>query len=184
MPFTKTYPQPGILIAVATALVGMCLFGFGFESLMGAAMFGVTYQKIDDFVLQLGKGVHQLHAAGHTVKVYLSNAAPTAASDTIKSTSTATEITMTNEGNHGAGGGDVANDFTEASGTASLTGTDVVFAASGGTVGPFRYVVMYNDTQTSPADPLIAYWDYGSSLTLQDGETFTVDFGASIFTLT
>ena len=107
-----------------------------------------------------------------------------AASDTIKSTSTATEITMTNEGNHGAGGGDVANDFTEASGTASLTGTDVVFAASGGTVGPFRYVVMYNDTQTSPADPLIAYWDYGSSLTLQDGETFTVDFGASIFTLT
>ena len=58
------------------------------------------------------------------------------------------------------------------------------YGASGGTVGPFRYVALFNDTPTSPADPLIAFWDYGSEVTLQNGETFTVDFGASVFTLT
>jgi hypothetical protein len=61
---------------------------------------------------------------------------------------------------------------------------DVVFTASGGSIGPFRYVIIYNDTPTSPADPLVCYYDYGSSITLLDGETFTVDFGASLFTLT
>lgn len=59
----------------------------------------------------------------------------------------------------------------------------MTITASGGTVGPFRYVVLYNDTPASPADPLIAWWDYGSALTLNDTETFTIDFGASIFTL-
>jgi hypothetical protein len=58
---------------------------------------------------------------------------------------------------------------------------DVVWTASGGTVGPFRYVALYNDTHAS--DALIGWWDYGSGLTLQATETFTVDFGSSIFTL-
>ena len=66
----------------------------------------------------------------------------------------------------------------------TVTGVDVVFTASGGSIGPFRYVVLYNDTPTSPLDPLIAYWDYASSITLLTGETFTVDFGASLFTIT
>jgi hypothetical protein len=51
-------------------------------------------------------------------------------------------------------------------------------------VGPFRYAVIYNDTPTSPADPLIGYYDYTSAVTLQIGESFTVDFGASLLTLT
>jgi hypothetical protein len=59
---------------------------------------------------------------------------------------------------------------------AKLVLADVVFTASGGSVGPFRYAVLYDDTQTSPAKPLIAWWDYGSSITLADTETFTVDF--------
>tara|TARA_R100001244_G_scaffold47793_1_gene42602 strand:- start:1344 stop:1556 length:213 start_codon:yes stop_codon:yes gene_type:complete len=53
---------------------------------------------------------------------------------------------------------------------------DVVFTASGGSIGPYRYAVLYNDTPTSPADPLIGWYDYGSSQTSAAAETFTVDF--------
>lgn len=139
-----------------------------------------AYNKFQDFVEQLGKGVHQLHAAGHTLRVYLSNAVPSASADAVKA-----DLAEISAGNgYTAGGEDVQNDYTETTGTATLTGVDVVWTASGGSIGPFQYVALYNDTPTSPADPLIAWWDYGSALTLLTGETFTVDFGASLFTLT
>lgn len=138
-----------------------------------------TFNKFQDFVEQLGKGVHQLHAAGHTVKVYLSNATPDAALDAVK----ADLAEITPENGYPAGGTDIQNDYTESTGTGTLTGVDVIFTASGGSFGPFRYVVLYNDTPTSPADPLVAWWDYGSSISCNDGETFTVDFGASILTI-
>jgi hypothetical protein len=64
-----------------------------------------------------------------------------------------------------------------------VTGVDITFTASGGSIGPFRYAILYNDTPTSPADPLIQYWDYGSNVTLADGESFTVDFGSSLLTI-
>jgi len=138
-----------------------------------------TYVKFQDFIEQLGKGVHLLHAGGHTLKAYLSNATPSVSADTIKSE--LAEITA--EHGYSAGGNDVQNDWSETGGTGTLTGVDITITASGGTVGPFRYVVLYNDTSASPADPLICYWDYGSSITLQDGESFTINFGASIFTM-
>lgn len=139
-----------------------------------------AFNKFQNFVEDLAKGVHQLHAAGHTLKVYLTNAAPDAAADAVKA-----DLAEISAGSgYSAGGTDAQNDLTETGGTATLTGVDVVFTASGGTIGPFRYAVLYNDTPTSPADPLIGWWDYGSSITLADGETFTVDFGASVLTLT
>ena len=77
---------------------------------------------------------------------------------------------------------------TQSGGTYTLAANQVVFTASGGTIGPFRYAVLYDDTPTSPADPLIAWWDYGSGITLNDGETFTVKFNntdpGTIFTTT
>lgn len=137
-----------------------------------------AFNKFQDFVEQLGKGVHQLHAAGHTLKVYLSNAAPVA-TNTVK----ADIAEITAEHGYPSGGVDIENDYTEAGGIGTLTGVDKVFTASGGSFGPFRYVILYNDSAASPADALVAWWDYGSAITCNDGETFTVDFGASILTI-
>ena len=134
-----------------------------------------TFVKFQDFVEQIGKEAHQL--ATDTLKVYLTNATPSVSADTVKAD--LAEITAQN--GYPSGGTDIQNGYTETDGTGTLTGTDVVFTASGGSFGPFRYVALYNDTAAN--DELIAYWDYGSSISCNDGETFTVDFGASILTL-
>lgn len=62
-----------------------------------------------------------------------------------------------------------------------MTCVDKVWTATAGGFGPVRYVVLYNDTAAN--DELICWWDYGSSVTVNDGETFTVDFAASTLTL-
>lgn len=138
-----------------------------------------TYNKFQDFVEQLCKGVHNLDAAGNVCKVYLSNATPDAAADAVK----ADLAEFAGGTGYTAGGTDVQNAVSESAGTASVTGVDVVWTAGAADWNQFRYVVLYNDTATSPADALIAWWDYGTGLTLGNGETFTVDFGSSIFTL-
>jgi len=137
-----------------------------------------SFNQFQDFVEQLCKGVHNFST--HTFKVYLSNTAPNAATHAVK-----TDLAEISSGNgYTAGGNSTTVGITETGGTATVTGTDpAVWTASGGALGPFRYAVLYNDTPTSPADPLIAWWDYGSAVTLQVGETFTVDFGASLFTV-
>jgi hypothetical protein len=66
----------------------------------------------------------------------------------------------------------------------TLTHTDHVITATGGSIGPFRYAVYYNDTPAAPADPLIGWVDYGSALTLQDTETLTLDQTTGILTVT
>jgi hypothetical protein len=141
-----------------------------------------TYNKYQNFVEDLAEKVH--NCSDDTLKVMLSNTAPNAATHTVRADSS--EISGGN--GYTSGGTDTQNTGAESSGTYTLTGTKVVFTASGGSIGPFRYVILYNDTPTSPADPLISWWDYGSALTLLDGETLSVKFNNSdttgtIFTL-
>lgn len=142
-----------------------------------------TYNKFQDFVEQVLLAKHDFSAAGHVFKLMLTNTAP-AATNTVKAD--ITEITAGN--GYAAGGEDVQNTLAESAGTATVTGTKVVWTASGGSIGPFRYPVLYNDTQTSPADPLVSWWDHGAAVTLASGETFTVKFNngdptGTIFTL-
>jgi len=133
------------------------------------------FNKFQDFIEQVGKGVHHLHAAGDTLKVFLTNELPLA-TDTVKA-----DMVEISAGNgYTAGGEDAQNDYTESGGTGTLTCQDIIWTAAGGTIGPFRYAVLYNDTVTSPADALVGWSDYGSSLTLQDGEQFKWDVGASV----
>lgn len=71
---------------------------------------------------------------------------------------------------------------TQSAGTYSLTLNDLTLTASGA-VATFRYVIIYDDTPTSPADPLVGWYDYGSSITMANGETFTIDFTGAALTL-
>lgn len=72
---------------------------------------------------------------------------------------------------------------SQTGGVYTLAFNDLVLTATGA-VATFRYAVIYDDTPTSPADPLVLWYDYGSSITMANGETFTLDFGASIISLT
>ena len=130
--------------------------------------------KFNDFVEQLGKGVHQLHAEGHTLKVYLTNNLPNVATQSVKANLAG--ITEQN----GYAPADIQNDYTETGGVGTLTGVEVEWTALTGGFGPFRYVVLYNDTPTTPEDPLIAYWDYGSSISCGTEEKFKVRFDNSV----
>jgi hypothetical protein len=138
-----------------------------------------AFNKFQQFVEDLANGVHDLHGTQHTLKAYLSNTTPDAAADAVKA-----DLAEISAGNgYSAGGVDIDNDGSESGGTMTVTAVDKTITASGGTIGPFRYVVIYNDTPSSPADPLIAWYDYGSELTLANTESFTIDFGASLLTI-
>lgn len=139
-----------------------------------------SYNKFQDFSDQLIRGVHDFDA--HTFKVALTNSAPVATNTVLA------DITQISAGNgYTAGGTATTISVSETSGTTTVSGTEVVFTGSGAGFGPFRYAVLYNDTPTSPADPLIAWFDYGSAISVGAGETFTVKFNnatpGTIFTL-
>lgn len=131
-----------------------------------------SFNKFNQFVADVASGVHQLQTGTtHVLKVALSNTAPSSANAVLA------DITQVANGNGYTTGGISVGTITGAqtSGTFKLTGgTDPVWTASGAGFTA-RYAVIYNDTPTSPADPLIGWWDYGSSVTLAAGETFTVD---------
>jgi len=142
-----------------------------------------TFNKFNDFSEQLTRGTQNFGTDSY--KVALSNTAPTAANAALA------DITQISAGNgYTTGGTATTISISETSGTTTVSGTQVVFTASGGSIGPFRYVVLYNDTTSTPVNkPLVGWWDYGSpGVTLADTETFTIKFSntspGAIFTLT
>jgi hypothetical protein len=142
-----------------------------------------AFVKYEKFAEDLAQKVHDVFgtagSGADTLKVLLSNTTPNVATHGVRA-----DVAELAAGNgYTAGGFTATNVGTRSGGTVSVAGTDIVVTASGGTIGPFRYAILYNDTPTSPADPLVGYWDYGSNITLQNGETLTIDFGATIFTI-
>lgn len=135
-----------------------------------------TYNKHQQFVEDLCKKVHNLGSDALTYALTTNANAPVAANATL---SALTQISYTNLSTRVAGSPTTA---AQSSGTMTLLLPDLVLTASGA-VATFRMVELYNDTPTSPADPLIAWYDYGSDVTLANGETFTIDYTTSTFTL-
>lgn len=128
-----------------------------------------TFNKYNCFVENLAEKVHNLQS--DTLKIALTNTAPTA-SDTVWNTTVYPAPVAAN--GYTAGGNTLTvTSSSQTSGTYKLVVSDSVFTAAGGAIGPFRYVVLYNSTATGA---VIGYYDYGSSITLNDTETFTVDF--------
>jgi hypothetical protein len=136
-----------------------------------------TFNKVNDFV---ANAVHNMDLESDQIVVALSNTAP--GSETPNPTTdgngvlaNVTEIAYTNLSSRNV----TTTSSTQTGGTYKLVLADITLTSTGGSTGPFRYVYLFNDTVTSPADPLIGFYDYGSSLTLNDGDSLTVDFSAA-----
>ena len=134
-----------------------------------------TFNKFESFVFELGKGLHHLDAAGDTLNYYLTNNEPSATLDNVK-----TDLVGITEEN-GYAVADAQNDYTETTGTGTLTCQAKVWTGTGAGFGPFQYVVLYNETHAS--DALIGWWDYGSAITVLVDETFTVTPSATVITI-
>lgn len=138
-----------------------------------------TFQKFNSFVDKVLKGVVNLST--DTVKVMLTNTAPVATNVNYSDIS-GTELA--NGNGYTTGGATVTGTSLNASsGTDSYVVGSTTFTSNTGSMGPFRYVVYYDDTATGK--PLIGFYDYGSSVTLNGaaGETFVIQPGASLLTL-
>jgi len=125
-----------------------------------------SYTKFQIYVEDVNHGVHDL--SSDQLVVALTNSAPTVATD--GQLSDITEISYVNCSSRNV----TTSASSQASGTYKLVCDDLTLTASGGSVGPFRYIVLYNDDAAN--DELIAYWDYGSNLTLNNGESLLLDF--------
>src|SRR4051812_18059397 len=129
-----------------------------------------AFNKYFTFIDELSKGGHNLQTA--VFKVALTNTAPTQASDTVWNTTVAPAPVAAN--GYTAGGNTLTtSSAVTTAGVFKLVIADSVFTAAGGQIGPIRYAILYNSSATNKS---VGYYDYGSSITLADTETFTVDF--------
>ncbi len=129
-----------------------------------------SFVKFNQFVADVANKVHNLGA--DTLKVALSNVAPVATNTVFAN------ITEIAAGNGYTVGGTqtVQSSSAQTGGVYKLISGNVLFTASGGAIATFRYVVVYNSTPVSPLKPLIGFYDFGSAVTLNSGDTFTVSF--------
>jgi hypothetical protein len=133
-----------------------------------------TYTKYNTFVDELSKGGHNLQTA--VFKVALTNTAPTVATDTVWNTTVAPAPAAAN--GYTAGGNTLTtSSAATTSGTFKLVLADSTFTATAGGIGPVRYAIIYN---SSASNKVVAYYDYGSSITLASTETLVVDFDGSL----
>jgi hypothetical protein len=140
-----------------------------------------TWIKYDIFSEHRANNVHDFFGTDHTLKIMLSNTAPNVATHTVRAD--ASELAAGN--GYTSGGADINNNGTRSGATTNVAAVTVSWTATGGTIGPFRYVILYNDTPTSPADPLIAYFDNGTpAVTLAIGQNFSVNLPANILSIT
>lgn len=128
-----------------------------------------TFGKFDAFVEHLAEKVHNLGADQLVVGLTTNANAPSQSADLVLAD--VVEISYTNLSSRNV----TTSTSSQTSGTYKLVLTDLVLTASGA-VATFRHTFHYNDTPTSPADPLIGRHDYGSDVTLANGETFTFDY--------
>jgi hypothetical protein len=133
-----------------------------------------TLTKFTSFATQLGLGGHNLNT--DTIKAALTNVLPINSQTVFEPVTLHTPPTAAT--GYTTGGHDTTNLFS----AGKMTGTDIVITAGAGGIGPFQYVVLYNDT--SATDLLVGFYDYGSEITLLEGETFTIDFDPTAGILT
>jgi len=134
-----------------------------------------AFNKFRAFVEHLAEGVHNFSSDSTCTLTAALTATANAPVNTNSVLADLTQISYTNLSSRVIS----VSASSQTAGTYTLAGTDTVLPARGGSVAAFQYVAIYNDDPTSPADPLIGWYDYGSSVTLADTETFTLDFGAS-----
>lgn len=141
-----------------------------------------TYTKYDVFIENLCNKIIDFFGNQDTYKAVIHTDAPVTTTD-----ATVSDLTQIGGSNgYTTGGSDITFNSTRSGGTVTATATDVVWTASGGNLGGSttgRYISIYDDTPTSPADPLVCSYDYGSTFTIASGETLTLDFGASLATI-
>jgi hypothetical protein len=137
-----------------------------------------TFNKFFCFVQDVGRKVHNLNS--DTLKIALTNSSPTTANTVLA------DIFQISTGNGYSSGGTAigSTTYSQSGGVAALTGNNVTFTATGGSMATFRYAVIYNST--AAGGPLISWVDYGSSITLAIGESLVVDLttNTNILTLT
>lgn len=132
-----------------------------------------AFNKFNSFVEALAEKTHNL--GSDALKVALTNTAPSASDDQLADI---VEISYTNCSSRAL----TQSGSAQSGGTYKLTINDLTITASGGSVGPFRYVVVYNDT--AAGDELIGYYDRGVATTLLDGDQLVLDFDGTAGVLT